>query len=143
MTQRNKAQPGKTRTRRRTALNRLPYGAVQVGGEMGRRIDVTRDGNCRLLLPDMLAVGVNSTAPCEVAAGMDPVALRAQFGRDLRIGGGFDKRIVAAGPAAVKAELARLAPVIREGGACRGSTTQSPPTSLGTTTGVTSSCSLS
>jgi hypothetical protein len=31
-------------------------------------------------------------------------------------GGGFDKRIVAAGPAAVKAELARLAPVIREGG---------------------------
>jgi heterodisulfide reductase subunit A-like polyferredoxin len=29
---------------------------------------------------------------------------------------GFDKRIVAAGLAAVKAEIARLAPVIREGG---------------------------
>ncbi len=52
------------------------------------------------------AAGVNSTVPCEVAASMDPVALRAQFGRELRIGGGFDKRIVAAGPAAVKAELA-------------------------------------
>jgi uroporphyrinogen decarboxylase len=74
------------------------------------------DGDCRLLLPDMLAVGVNSTVPCEVAASMDPVALRAQFGRDLRIGGGFDKRIVAKGPEAVKAELDRLAPVIREGG---------------------------
>lgn len=74
------------------------------------------DGDCRLLLPDMLAVGVNSTVPCEVAANMDPVALRQQFGRELRIGGGFDKRIVAQGPAAVQRELERLAPVIREGG---------------------------
>jgi uroporphyrinogen decarboxylase len=74
------------------------------------------DGDCRLLLPDMLSVDVNSTVPCEVAAGMDPVALRAQFGRELRIGGGVDKRIVAAGPEAVMAELARLAPEIREGG---------------------------
>ncbi len=74
------------------------------------------DGDTRLLLPDMLAVGVNSTVPCEVAASMDPVALRRQFGRDLRLGGGFDKRLVAKGPAAVAQELARLAPVIREGG---------------------------
>ncbi|MGD0092516.1 MAG: hypothetical protein ABSE73_21585, partial [Planctomycetota bacterium] len=49
------------------------------------------DGDCRLLLPDMLAAGVNGTVPCEVAAGMDPVALRQRFGRDLRMGGGFDK----------------------------------------------------
>lgn len=74
------------------------------------------DGDVRLLLPDMLQAGVNSTVPCEVAANMDPVALRAQFGRDLRIGGGFDKRIAARGPEAVRAELERLAPVIREGG---------------------------
>ena len=47
---------------------------------------------------------------------MDPVALRQQFGRELRIGGGFDKRLVSRGSAAVKTELDRLAPVIREGG---------------------------
>lgn len=74
------------------------------------------DGDCRLFLPDMIAVGVNSTAPCEVAANMDPVALRGAFGRDLRLAGGVDKRIVAQGPEAVRAELERLAPVIREGG---------------------------
>jgi uroporphyrinogen decarboxylase len=74
------------------------------------------DGDCRALLPDMLKVGVNSSVPCEVAANMDPVALRAQFGRELRIGGGFDKRIVAQGPEAVKAELKRLEPVVRNGG---------------------------
>ncbi len=74
------------------------------------------DGDCRLLLPDMLSVGINSTSPCEVAANMDPVKLRKQFGRELRIGGGFDKRIVAAGSDAVRKELKRLAPVIQEGG---------------------------
>ncbi len=74
------------------------------------------DGDCRLLLPDMLAVGVNSTCPCEVAAGMDPVALRREFGHELRIGGGFDKRLLGQGADAVGEELSRLAPVIREGG---------------------------
>jgi heterodisulfide reductase subunit A-like polyferredoxin len=38
------------------------------------------------------------------------------LGGTMTVGVGFDKRIVAAGPAAVKAEIARLAPVIREGG---------------------------
>lgn len=82
-------------------------------------IDLTwhdSDGDCRLLLPDMISAGVNSTCPCEVAAGMDPVALRNQFGCELRIGGGFDKRIIPKGADAVNKELARLAPVIREGG---------------------------
>ncbi|MDR1144752.1 MAG: hypothetical protein LBK71_01270, partial [Verrucomicrobiales bacterium] len=74
------------------------------------------DGDYRLLLPDMLSVGVNSTCPCEVASGMEPVSLRQQFGKELRIGGGFDKRIVPLGRAAVAQEFARLRPVIEEGG---------------------------
>ncbi len=97
----------------------LPRYAKTMEFANGHGVDLTwhdSDGDCRLLLPDMLSVGVNSTSPCEVAAGMDPVGLRHQFGRDLRIGGGFDKRIVSAGPQAVAKELARLAPVIREGG---------------------------
>jgi uroporphyrinogen decarboxylase len=82
-------------------------------------IDLTwydSDGDLRLLIPDCLSVGINSVVPCEVAAGMDPVALREQFGRELRIICGVDKRIVAAGPSAIDAELARLQPLIEEGG---------------------------
>ncbi len=97
----------------------LPRYAKTMAFAREHGIDLTwhdSDGDCRLLLPDMLSVGVNSTCPCEVAASMDPVALRRQFGRDLRIGGGFDKRIVPEGADAVKKELDRLAPVIREGG---------------------------
>ncbi|NQU40290.1 MAG: hypothetical protein HQ523_10095 [Lentisphaerae bacterium] len=74
------------------------------------------DGDVRPFIPDYLAAGINGLAPCEVAAGMDPVALRSQFGRSLRMIGGFDKRVVARGKAAIEAEFARLRPVIEEGG---------------------------
>jgi len=82
-------------------------------------IDLTwydSDGDVRLLIPDHLSVGVNSIAPTEVAAGMVPVELRRQFGRDLRIIGGIDKREIARGRDAIDAEIGRNLPLIREGG---------------------------
>lgn len=74
------------------------------------------DGDVRAYIPDYLSVGINGLAPCEVAAGMDPVELRREFGRSLRMMGGFDKRIVTCGKGAIDAEFARLRPVIEEGG---------------------------
>lgn len=85
----------------------------------GQGIDLAwydSDGDVRPLIGDYLEVGINCLAPCEMAASMDPVALRNQFGRDLRMIGGFDKRIVARGPSAIDAEFERLRPVIEEGG---------------------------
>jgi len=82
-------------------------------------IDLTwydSDGDVRLLIPDHLSAGVNSVAPCEVAAGMVPTELRKQFGRELRIIGGIDKREVARGKSAIDAEIARNRPLIAEGG---------------------------
>ena len=91
--------------------------AMDVAREKG--IDLTwydSDGDLRLLIPDCLSVGINGLAPCEVAAGMDPVALRKQYGKELRMIGGFDKRVVAEGKASIDAEIERLKPVIEEGG---------------------------
>jgi uroporphyrinogen decarboxylase len=73
-------------------------------------------GDCRALLPGMLAHGFNCTWPLEVVAGMDAPTLRRQFGRDLRLGGGIAKEAAIAGPAAIDREIARLLPLIREGG---------------------------
>ena len=79
-------------------------------GQMGS------DGDLRLLIPQYLEAGVNWMDPCEVAAGMVPVDLRRQFGPKLLISGGLDKRAVAAGPAAIDAEIERNRPVMEEGG---------------------------
>lgn len=77
---------------------------------------VDSDGNFDILLPRMLEIGMDIFCPVEVAAGMDPVALRARHGRGLRMVGGVDKRLVAAGKDAIDAELERLFPLMCEGG---------------------------
>ncbi len=78
---------------------------------------VDSDGNCDELIPLWLEGGVNYFYPCEVASDVDIVGLRRQFGKELRLEGGFDKRAIAAGPEAIEAELAkRITPETLEGG---------------------------
>ena len=68
------------------------------------------------LLPGMMAHGFNCTWPLEVMAGMDAPTLRKRHGRGLLLGGNIAKEAVIAGPDAIDAEIARLEPLIREGG---------------------------
>ena len=58
-------------------------------------IFVDSDGDVSQLIPLWLAAGVNGVYPMEVAAGMDVVALRRQYGKDLLMTGGIDKRVLA------------------------------------------------
>jgi hypothetical protein len=74
------------------------------------------DGNIHELIPLWLDCGINVMTPCEVAAGMDVVALRKEYGKTLGMIGGFDKRILADSPGAIRTELERLRPVIEGGG---------------------------
>jgi hypothetical protein len=74
------------------------------------------DGNIHDLVPGWLKTGVNIMFPCEVAAGTDMFWMRKRFGRDVRLQGGIDKRAVAAGRKAIDRELARIAPLLDEGG---------------------------
>ncbi len=79
-------------------------------------IFVDSDGDSEPLIPLWMEGGVNGFYPMERAAGMDPVALRARFGRELRLMGGIDKRAMIAGPNEIDAELAHVAPLCAEGG---------------------------
>ncbi len=74
------------------------------------------DGDIRELIPLWLECGINHFTPLEVAAGMDVVALRSEYGRTIKLSGGFDKRILASDKASIKKEFQRLIPVIDEGG---------------------------
>jgi len=74
------------------------------------------DGNVEELIPCWLDVGINFIYPMEVAAGMDVVALRKKFGKELLIGGGMDKRILASDKNAIKKMVEDKVALMQEGG---------------------------
>jgi hypothetical protein len=79
-------------------------------------IFVDCDGNLDLLIPIWLEAGINGVWPLEAAAGMDPVALRQRYGRDLLLVGGIDKRELSQGPEQVYAEVMKKVPCLIEQG---------------------------
>ena len=79
-------------------------------------IFVDSDGDVSQLIPLWLEAGINGVYPMEVAAGMDVVALRREYGRDLLMTGGIDKRVLAEGREAIDRELAAKLPLAQGGG---------------------------
>jgi len=73
-------------------------------------------GDFRVLIPLMMENGINMIWPIERGSGMEPVALREQFGRELKMAGGIGKDVLLAGKSAIDEELERMMPLIREGG---------------------------
>jgi len=74
------------------------------------------DGNINELVELWLEGGVNCMFPMEVRAGSDPVAIRRRFGKSVLMMGGVNKLRLAEGPAAIRAEIRRIEPVVEEGG---------------------------
>jgi len=74
------------------------------------------DGFIGDLIPLWLEAGINACDPIEVAAGNDIVAFRKRFGKNMAYRGGIDKRCMAKGGAIIEAEIARITPVIKDGG---------------------------
>lgn len=75
------------------------------------------DGKIDRLIPLWLEGGVNCMFPIEVGTwGADPIQYRQQYGRELLMMGGFDKRILAGSKAEIEGEVHRLATLVEEGG---------------------------
>jgi len=85
------------------------------------------DGDITKLLPIWVDAGINILYPFEVQCGMDVNAVRREFGRDLRLWCGIDKRALAIGPEAIDAELRRVQPLVAEGGYIPGLDHSMPP----------------
>lgn len=73
------------------------------------------DGNIDLLAPLWLEVGVNVMFPVEAACS-DPLELRRLHGARCLLSGGVNKHALINGPEAIDKELARLEPLVRQGG---------------------------
>jgi uroporphyrinogen decarboxylase len=74
------------------------------------------DGNITPIVAVFLDNGLNTMFPCEVHAGSDPCALRARYGKRIRIWGGVDKMKLKESKEAIDAELKRLLPCVEQGG---------------------------
>ncbi len=79
-------------------------------------IALDSDGDISTLIPVWLDAGINVLYPFEVQCGMDVNRIRRLYGKELRIWGGIDKRVLAKDEKAIDAELARIAPLVRQGG---------------------------
>ena len=78
---------------------------------------IDTDGDIKELIAHWLEAGVNVQFPVEIGTwNADPMAYRKQFGRELRIIGGFNKLVLEKGPAEIDAEIERRLPLMRDGG---------------------------
>ena len=81
-----------------------------------RYVSLDSDGNTEPLLPLFLEMGMDAHWPFERAANMDPVRIKAQYGKQLRIWGAVDKREISKGPKHIDAVMRELAPLMETGG---------------------------
>jgi uroporphyrinogen decarboxylase len=79
-------------------------------------VDMDSDGKVDELIPLWIEAGIDVCDPIEVAAGNDICAYRRTYGRKIAYHGGIDKRCIARGGKVIEDELARNAPVVRDGG---------------------------
>lgn len=89
--------------------------------------DVDSDGFIGELIPVWMEFGINACDPIEVAAGNDINAFRKSFGSTMAYSGGVDKRAMAKGGQAIRDEIARIAPVVEDGGYIPGCDHGIPP----------------
>jgi hypothetical protein len=74
------------------------------------------DGDVRTILPLMMEGGVNCLFPYEVNSCTHPADLLNEYGKDLRIMGGFDKLELGNGRDAIRRYMDTLGPLVERGG---------------------------
>jgi hypothetical protein len=80
-------------------------------------IELDSDGNTEVLLPLIIEAGFNCHWPLEAAAGMDQVKIRKQYGKNIALLGGIDKRALFGDKSDIEEELRRkIIPLLDAGG---------------------------
>ncbi len=74
------------------------------------------DGDVRSILPLLMEGGINCLFPFEVNCCTHPGRLLDEYGKDLRIMGGFDKMALGEGKNAIKKYMESLKPYVERGG---------------------------
>ncbi len=86
-------------------------------------------GDINPFVPELIEIGLDALGPLEVKAGMDPVALKKKYGKDLVFHGGINA-VIWDDTEAISAEIERVIPVMKESGGYIFSSDHSIPSSV-------------
>ena len=86
-------------------------------------------GDVNPFVPELVAMGLDALNPLEVKAGMDPVALKRQFGNELVFHGGINA-VLYDRPNEIRAEMERVIPTMKENGGYIFSSDHSVPSTV-------------
>ena len=81
----------------------------------GVKVRLHSCGFIKPLIPDLIDIGIEMLNPVEVKAGMDPIALKEEFGDRLGFHGGLNA-VLYNKPEALWEEMRRVIPVMKHGG---------------------------
>jgi uroporphyrinogen decarboxylase len=89
--------------------------AIDFAHQHGAKAHLHSCGNVTPFVPELVSMGLDALNPLEVKAGMDPLALKKEFGSKLVLHGGinavnWDK------PDLIKDEMTRMIPELKKGG---------------------------
>jgi len=73
-------------------------------------IELDSDGNTEPLIPFFIELGIDAHWPLEAAANMNPSKIRREYGEEIALYGGIDKRSLAADRKCVRKEVYRKIP---------------------------------
>jgi uroporphyrinogen decarboxylase len=89
--------------------------AIEWAHERGIRAHLHSCGDIRPFVPELVEIGLDALNPLEVKAGMDPLALKAEFGDRLVLHGGINA-VLWDDAEKVAEEMRRVVPTLAENG---------------------------
>lgn len=89
--------------------------AIEWAHSRGMKTHLHSCGNINPFVPELIELGLDALNPLEVKAGMDPYALKKQYGNRLVLHGGMNAQLWD-DRKACEAELRRLIPVMKQNG---------------------------
>ncbi len=95
----------------------------------GARAHLHSCGDINPLVPELVGMGLDALNPLEVKAGMHPVLLKKNYGRDLVLHGGINA-VLWDRPDQIRAEMERTVPVMKKDGGYIFSSDHSVPSSV-------------
>jgi uroporphyrinogen decarboxylase len=103
--------------------------AIEWAHSKGIKAELHSCGDIRPLVPELLEIGLDSLNPLEVKAGMDPIAMKAQFGDRIVLHGGLNA-LLYQDPEQLWNEMRRIIPIMKQNGGYVISSDHSVPDSV-------------